>query len=307
MAYQQTTASSVEGLINAIATFSSALGWTVERNSLSGSNRTLTLKRATGDYVHLFNTDTTNLRMRASTGVNTGVAVSAQPGVSVVEAVSNCGAGPFASVFLFGEAGDTPYVHVVFDTGSSLFRHLSFGELKKIGSWTGGTFFDALNINTSSGQNANPTTSNHHVLFSDNDSGNSSKGGVRCDISPSTGIFAAISGSAVSGVPYRAAGGVVSNRDNLGFYLAGVNSWSGVTPLRQIKLRVERGSGFFSEIGYVPGIRMVNIARWAPGDEFSIGPDTWKVFPWWRQGVRPSGDTSSAYSGNYGFAYKKTV
>ncbi len=310
MAYQQTTATSVEDLINKIASFAATLGWTIDRNTIASTNRTVSISRAGSDFLHVFNTDTTNILLRASTGIDAGVAIASQPGVSQAEAVSNCGAGPFATVFLFGDTTPAPYIHVVFDTGNSIFRHISLGMVQKIGSWTGGTYFDALNLNTSTSFNSNPTSTAHHIMFG---SANGAEGGIRCDVPPTTNFFAPIAASGSVGytpayvVNGGVQGGTDATRDQDGFYLASVNSWSGVTPLRQIKLRVSRGSGFFSEIGYVPGIRLVNIARWATGDEFSIGPDTWKVFPWWRQGFRPSGDTTGAYSGNYGFAYLKTL
>lgn len=307
MAYQQTTATSVADLIDKVAAFAATLGWTIDRNTIASSNRTVSISRAGSDYLHIFNTDTTNVRLRASTGINTGLAIASQPGVSTAEAIANGGAGPFASVFLFGDTTPAPYIHVVYDTGNSVLRHFSLGMVQKIGTWTGGTYFDALSLNTSAGQNASPLSSLHHVLFSQGDASNGEEGGIRCDVPPSTNVFAPITGQSFGTAPYRVFGGVNATRDLEGFFSSSVNSWSGVTPLRQIKLRVDRGSGFSSEIGYVPGIRLVNIARWAAGDEFSIGPDTWKVFPWWRQGSRPAGDTTGAYSGNYGFAYLKTV
>lgn len=313
MAYQQTTATSVEDLINKVATFAASLGWTIDRNTIASTNRTVSMSRAGSDYVHLFNTDTTNVRLRASTGINTGVAIASQPGVSAAEAVANGTAGPFATVFMFGDTTPSPYIHVVYDTGGALFRHFHFGLVTKIGTWTGGTFFDAMNISGGSGQNDTPTSAFHHVSFSSGDVNNGTEGGVRIDFDGNTNYFAPITTEAnftsrvVHGGVTGLASGTSEGRDLAGFYLSSVNSWSGVTPLRQIKLRAERGSGFWSEIGYVPGIRMVNIARWATGDEFSIGPDTWKVFPWWRQGTRPAGNTTDAYSGNYGFAYLKTL
>jgi hypothetical protein len=312
MAYQQTTATSVEDLINKLATFASGLGWTIDRNTIATGNRTLSISRAGSDYIHIFNSDTSNINLRASTGINTGLGPTLQPGVSAAQAVSNCGAGPFATVFLFGEAGAAPYVHCVFDTGNAIFRHIHFGMIEKIGSWTGGTFFDATNVNTVSNFNDRPTLNWHHVSFSQQDNNNGTEGGIRIDFDGNTSYFAPITneGSFTTRVVHGGVSGDGSSnggRDLQGFYLSSVNSWSGVTPLRRIKLRAERGSGFWSEIGYVPGMRLVNIARWAVGDEFSIGPDTWKVFPWWRQGFRPSGDTTSAYSGNYGFAYLKTL
>lgn len=305
MAYQQTTATSVEDLVNKVATFAASLGWTVERNTIATGNRTVSLKRATGDYIHVYNTDTSNVRLRASTGIDTGLGVTLQPGVSSAEAVANCGAGPFASVFFFGDTTPAPYFHCSFDTGNAIFRHFSFGELQKIGSWTGGTYFDALNVDPFQNFNDSPLGPWHHRLFGSTNSINSTEGAVRCDVDGNTNYFAPISDPLNFTTPVVL--GMDTERDTSGFYDSSVNSWSGVTPLRPVKLRIERASSFWTEIGYVPGIRLVNISRWAVGDEFSIGPDTWKVFPFWRQGTRPSGDTTSPYSGQYGYAYLKTV
>jgi hypothetical protein len=311
MAYQQTTATSVEDLINKVATFASGLGWTIDRNTIASGNRTVSISRAGSDYLHVFNVNTTELRLRASTGINTGLAVASQPGVSTAEALANCGAGPFATVFLFGDTTPAPYIHCSFDIGSGVFRHFTLGQLQKVGSWTGGTYFDAMNVSNRnlSGtdvDNNNPVSSFHHVLFSDIDTNNGAEGAVRCDVDGNTNYFAPISAETNFTTPVID-GGATDTRDQEGFFLSSVNSWSGVTPLRPIKLRVERASGFFSEIGYVPGMRLVNISRWAAGDEFSIGPDTWKVFPWWRQGSRPGGAIIGAYSGQYGYAFLKTI
>lgn len=56
-------------------------------------------------------------------------------------------------------------------------------------------------------------------------------------------------------------------------------------------------------------MRYLNIANFAPGQEITIGTDTWKVFPMLRKGVgtggNPAGDIP--YSDNHGYAFKKTA
>lgn len=306
MAYQQTTASSVEDLINKLATFAAGLGWTIHRNTLVTTNRTLSIRRS-GDYIHIYNSDTTNVRIRASTGIDTGVAVSSQPGVSTQEAVMNCQAGPFTNVFFFGANTPSEHIYTVVDGGSVGLRHMAIGELTKIGAYTGGTFFDAMNISTSSFYNATVSSSYHHVMFdSATSSNNGLRGAVRIDADGLTSNYAPMT-AATDTTNKVTNGGMRASRTEEGFYNSSVNSWSGVTPLQPIKVRFERDSDFFSEIGIVPNLRFVNMSRWAPGDEFTIGADTWKVFPWWRQGTRPSGDTTTSYSNQYAFAYLKVL
>lgn len=44
------------------------------------------------------------------------------------------------------------------------------------------------------------------------------------------------------------------------------------------------GSEFLAPIGIMPGLRFLDMTSYQPGDEFSLGPDTWKVFPWYQKG-----------------------
>ena len=67
MAYSEQTAASPEDVISKIAAFALTNGWTVDRNDLVGSNRTLTLRNGT-DYIHIYNVDTTNVYISASVG-----------------------------------------------------------------------------------------------------------------------------------------------------------------------------------------------------------------------------------------------
>ena len=44
------------------------------------------------------------------------------------------------------------------------------------------------------------------------------------------------------------------------------------------------GDEFLSPIGVIPGMRYMDMTNYLPGDEFTIGSDTWKVFPWYAKG-----------------------
>lgn len=41
---------------------------------------------------------------------------------------------------------------------------------------------------------------------------------------------------------------------------------------------------FLAPIGQMPGLRFMDMSNYLPGDEFTIGSDTWKVFPWYAKG-----------------------
>jgi len=41
---------------------------------------------------------------------------------------------------------------------------------------------------------------------------------------------------------------------------------------------------FLAPIGQMPGLRFMDMSNYLPGDEFTLGTDTWKVFPWYAKG-----------------------
>jgi hypothetical protein len=310
MSYQLTNATNVEDLIDKIATFAVTAGWTERRNDLVSTNRTVTLQKS-GANIHLYNTSTDLLRVNASVGYDGGLAANAQPDQAVSNVASNVGTGPFPNVFLFADNSPAEYVHAVIEIASGIFRMLSFGELEKIGAYTGGTFFDASAFSTSTSEN-DMSDNVHHRLF-DNGTGHSNSwggGGVHCDVDGNTNYFAPFRRVADFATPCASGGfwAALSAPADLGyrnreFYFKSVNSMSGTTPLAPVLIRVERTDGYWSDIGTVPGIRFLNMSRFTPSDEFSIGADTWKVFPWLRKGNLSS---SESYSQDLAFAFLKT-
>lgn len=310
MAYQLTSATTVEDLVNKIADFAATAGWTVRRNTLVTTSRTVTIQKG-GDNIHIWNTVTSAVRVRASVGYDVALAANAQPNQAVSEGQCNTGVGPFSNVFLFAGNAPTEYLHVVVEISSGIFRHMHFGELRKIGAYTGGTFFEAMYYNgTNTNYNDSPFSTYHHISFSSRSEDAGSRGGVRCDVDGNANYFAPFERAASYATPTASGLGALAggstgddyrSRFYDAFFLRSVNSWSGVTPLKPIKIRVERGANYYSEIGEVPGIRSILMSRFQPGDEFTIGSDVWKVFPWVRQGMV----TDQQYSYDYAFAYLK--
>jgi hypothetical protein len=76
------------------------------------------------------------------------------------------------------------------------------------------------------------------------------------------------------------------------------NPLNGVGLLLPNIVSVNRNSEFLSPVGVVPGMRYMDMTLYQPGEEFSLGPDTWKVFPWYQKGGR---------SWQRGIAYKKVT
>lgn len=314
MAYSEQTASSPDDVISKIATFAAANGWTIDRNDLVSTNRTLTLRNGT-DHVHVYNTDTGNIRLRGSVGYTAGAAPSAQPNVSV-EAITNVGVGPYTKLYLFASATPAPHIHAVIELADGIFRFLSFGMVEKLGTWTGGTYVDASYWRVGSVSFSYQWSSVNSALFDSNNSasqGTVSPGAIRCDIPLDSRInaWAVLQNNA----SYRAYTGLYGategNTSGEGFLTSQYYSrnnppFSGQIALGAISVEVSRIGGFFSMAGVFPNIRYLNMARFNPGQEIAVGTDTWKVFPMLRKGTGVSGN-SAPYSNNHGYAFLKTA
>ena len=314
MAYAELTATSPDDVIDKIATFASSNGWTIHRNTLVTTNRTLTLSKGT-DYIHVYNTDNASIYLLISVGYNGSLAPSAQPNPSG-SAATNLLAGPYTKLYLFADSSPSNYIHVAVETSGGIFRHMSFGMMDKLGTWAGGTYVDGTYWRLD-GQVAYYWNDHHSALFCSRSYYPSTAcGSIRCDIAQDsvTNGFARLTDR----VGYRAYTGLYcglsNNADGTGyltsqFYNRNAAPFSSQVTLGTILADVSRTGGFWSTLGAFPNVRYLNIANFAPGQEITIGTDTWKVFPMLRKGVGTSGSTSGdiPYSDNHGYAFKKTA
>lgn len=72
---------------------------------------------------------------------------------------------------------------------------------------------------------------------------------------------------------------------------------NGIAVLASNMVSLNIANEYLSPIGVVPGQRQMDMTNFLPGEEFSFGGDTWKVFPWFQKG--------SVTSLTRGIAYKK--
>jgi hypothetical protein len=81
------------------------------------------------------------------------------------------------------------------------------------------------------------------------------------------------------------------------------NVWSGGSPLFPIYVSAIDGSDFnySCPVGYFKGVRAMDVSNYNPGDEISLGPDTWRVYPC-RTKIQA---LSYAWTSNQGFAVLK--
>lgn len=322
--YQTFTATSPADFVDKLSTAAVAAGWTSVRNVLSGSVRLITLRKS-GDYIHVWS-GPSGFYITASVEYDAGSAGDQQPRRAQTVAYSNTGAGPFPNVLVFGGDDPAEYVFAVIEVTAGRYRHMGFGELVKIGTYTGGTFFDATFWHDDGASYAapDPWSGYNRPLFTGATpygyaGASGGYGGVHVDYDGAVDNFSPFASRAnfvrpatggMGGAGHLGGDDAYNNyssyRTVFGFYDMSINSWSAQTPILPIQIRVARASPYWSPIGEVPGIRFLNMTRFAVGEEFTIGTDTWKVFPWVRRGSVGAGSPTWLQSSyEVAFAYRK--
>lgn len=307
-----TSTASVHDLIDNLATFAAAAGWTVERNTLSGTNRTLTLKRPESDYVHVYNTDPGWLRMRASTGYDGALAPAAQPGVTPEDCITARLTGPYPKVWFFSEGSEVVVVVRRADQNGA-YASFAFGVIQKYGSYAGGTFIDGTYFNASGGGSGRWSGSDHGLLAY----GTSGAGYVRADADGVSGQWLRLASGAalVQSGPLSTASMYSANQGGATYSSARLmgaaddNTFSGRSMLFPIEIAIRRAGTptYYSPAGVVSTVRAVSLAKFAPEDELSIASETWVVFPIVNKRTETSGAGDPHASGNVGFAVRKTA
>lgn len=317
MAYAEFVTTNLAEILDAFSSFAAANGWTVEADYVDSGRKVVVVKRPDTDYFHFERPSaaSTTLQVRASTGFDPGITNPAsQAGATLNIAQCNLLAGPFIKTYFF--AVTNPHaIFAVVEHAPLCFRHFCCGVLQKFGAYTGGGFFDATFWNQSSGSAPSAVTTTAHSLMlagapdlgsTTSDEGVVNCGAVRCDVDSLSPLYARITRNTAttSGAQRRAGSGIRSSDIGTnGFFSRSDNTFSGTTTLFPLNIYIERASSFFSPIGVVPGIRFCNMRNFQPGDEFTVGADTWKVFPWVRKG---EGSGTNEFSGNRAFAFLKT-
>lgn len=333
MAYQTGTSTGANDLLDKLRLFAIAQGWTANRWVTAGSGQELCLSKG-GAYFNFrsYQNETVFMRgsnysnkygiaMNGSDGYAGGAAWDRQAGYPIrtggIAGSDQCSAympfvtsqGPFVAYHLFAPDSKTIYLELEITTGC--FLRLGFGtlDLFNSGSAGGGRFFYAP------GGDASVTNSASSSTWLGTDIDNSSYAleevpfrladYAGSDIKVGSFLRAAFDSfdnwcssgrvGSSSVTPQSCQGGGVHDkilRDS------SPNPMNGIGILTPNIVSVNRANEYLHPVGLIPGIRFMDMTNYLPGDEFTIGTDTWKVFPWYNKGGR---------SYQRGIAYKKVT
>jgi len=247
--------------------------------------------------------------INGSTGYNSGESWDEQPGYPVnkgtSESIGACitevPSGESRNYYIFSH---TDSCTIVVQIDDNRFAYLAFGLLTKSGVYTGGQFY-AGSVESyqpsyeywyEAGNRRRPWRSAFLANALNNYSYNESTLAVYLDVDGSAawrhnGREGSSDSSTEAGLQTGAQAVYTRTDDptttyrryaiNLNelIYARNPNHFNGVSILAPVYIFVVRATGRYTYIGIPKGIRIINRSPYNSGDEFSLGSDTWKVFP----------------------------
>lgn len=329
MAYETGTATGPNDLLDKLRVFAVAQGWTQNRDVAAGSGREVCLSKGTSffnlrSYVNenvvcngIGAAGRYGILLNGSDGFNSANAWDLQPGHPVRKTV-DAGVqghanlplplffGPFPSYHLFAPNAECIYLEVEVTAGT--YQRLGLGKLDLFSSSApgGGRFFFAtgglhpattITVNDWLGADVdNSSAALELVPFraADYATNNTRLPGsfLRTQVGAFNGWAGSARNVANSQMSFACQGG--GCHDKLLTVLA-PSPRNGIAVLSPNVVSINIGDEYLQPVGTVPGLRYVNIDLYQPGDEFTFGADTWKVFPWYRKGGTLSANRGIAY------------
>lgn len=234
--------------------------------------------------------------------------------------IHRIGDGPFTFWFFVGDTTD--YVHVVVEATTGSYRHFGFGNINKFGVWTGGEYVYGQHHSETPSSTSSAETVLLDGLFRDLGNPNrrraatvhiegmpgqdaASKWGICWNSTSETGTTRIDDDRGGNERVFcfgGARGGAIASR--FGGFTS--NGSSGYVPLIPINLFYgERPTGSrIVYLGSMADVAMVNIRNFTPGQNLTIGSDTWFFFPTTRRTTQSSGAPDDT-SFTQGIAYRR--
>ena len=331
MAFSTGASTSIGDLLNRLFTFAAANGWTNDNFDVGDKKASL---HKNDVYVHFQwdeAADGGNLAIYQSLGFiaagtdvwsHTDDSGSGEPSTTGIlfdtdRCVNNL-AGPHVAYWFFENDASPAYMHVVVEYDSGLFRHFGFGELSKIGDWTGGEYCYGHFWDQTTADIDNPASGDHGVGLEGAYSGTSYASTLHAEGLP--GEPSALTKWAVfkqqptspgndrAGVERLAClggwrGGPWAHQFH-GIRISQLNAFKPLIPMGVLYVDNNPTPDSVYLLGFQQDVALVNIGNINPKEEFTVGSDTWVVFPLVRKQYLLT-DTEESW--NCGIAYKKVT
>lgn len=308
MAYQNTPVSDGLGVVQAIASFADDNGWTVHRDEGDGTEHIVTLS-AGGAYITLRGVPD-SVFLNGHRELDADSPWNEQPDQYYIgnyhsHTEVKFRVNPLRSVHLFASATPEPYVYAAVEKEPGYYRHIVIGHMQKFGTALGGLFWDVSDTDWDRSHSGRLSYIRYPLVCKeDSDFPKERKGGLDCqdlDGNARWASFYYYSGYTKCGMWANEITRHIGDLSAIDF--------NGRTPLQTPFIEVDT-DGVYVPYGTPPNFRYVSMEFFEAGDEMTIGPDTWKVFPVIRRAPAigyqtPAPEPSEEGSENYGIAYLK--
>lgn len=193
-------------------------------------------------------------------------------------------------VHLIGALTPEPYIGIIVEYGTNLYRHMYIGNMEKIGDYQGGEVISCTDGPGNASSTRTYYSMNMKYLFSgrQNRRAAAESGGVHVDHADnaySWRFFAAstaTNSTPLLSFPVNSVIGGFNDAINDGYLARGRSPFANQQMLVPINLYNPDnlvGDVEFVPIGKPAGIRMVNMQDLEPGQEIVVGGMLWRVFP----------------------------
>jgi hypothetical protein len=330
MAFQTGTSTSIENLMTQLSTFVQANGWTEDYFN-SGDPGTIAFSKnnifvswqfsETASGIGVMACYTADANDPADTlepwtatgdsgsGINTTSVISYQNALNV-----NNFSGPHTNFWFFENNAAPAYVHIIVEVDAGRFRHFGFGELDKIGDWSGGEYTYGMSVFAGSQADDPNSVFNTYAM----DSVESQSGGDRSAAMRLVDFVGEPSAATTWAQFHRAASN--DRAGNPRYLLKGghryspefgaiwwirfseFNAFKPMSPISVTAIDFTGAPDSQRKLGFVADTRCVNIANVTPAQIITIAGDQWYFFPLVRK-QRLQLNTEETF--NFGLAYRR--
>lgn len=335
MAYQTGTATDIGDLISKLSTFAQGLAttpWTEDEYSAAGQatlhldDLYVTFRWDPTTYTNWLvlyqslgwttSTDPWDMPDDSGQGTTASVSQSFHRHVQFTDGDGGDNSGPFVAYHFFAGEGDEPYLYVVVESVTGVFRHFGCGNLKKLNDFTGGEFVYCHSWNENASYIDNPSTAQHSVFLDHASSANLAAsmhledfpgqdvdGKWAVAVGPNTAP-----GTDRAGEPREHIMGHARNGGWAGNLLwipaTDLGAYRVMVPITVVHVVTSTTPDQWRWLGELPGVALINMKNYSAGDEITVGSDTYQIFPLVRKKYE---DNATEETRNAGIAYLKVT
>lgn len=324
MAEETGSASSIQDLADKLVTFAVANGWTEDEHIDAAAGQATLHQDDCYISLRWDNTDETDLALYQSlgwTGSSEPHEMDDDSGNGDVSVPINSGrrvnfesVGPYTNYWFYASEATAFYLHVVVEVDSGRYRHFGFGLLDKIGTWAGGEYCYGHFLSQNAGAIDLPSSGSHSFGLDTLASSTADCATLHIEdfegqtVDEKWAVLGQMSSGGVDRAGEDRLACMGGSRGGWWGYALGwmpmvrLNAYKPFTPIPVFYRDVSASPDTWILLGHQSDVMIVNMRHFNPGDEITVGGDTWVVFPWVRKQYL---EVDTEESWNAGIAYRK--